>query len=100
MLPNCRELTRMLASDELVEAGWSQRWRGPGTDSPAHVPALPTLRHAATRPWRRSPKAVGSGSQRRRKTRPAGNQNPGALSRRIRGVDFTEPWTGHHPPRS
>ena len=25
---NCRELTRMLASDELVEAGWSQRLRG------------------------------------------------------------------------
>ena len=28
MMPNCRELTRMLASDELVEAGWSQRWGG------------------------------------------------------------------------
>ena len=28
MMLNCRELTRMLASDELVEAGWSQRWRG------------------------------------------------------------------------
>ena len=27
-MPNCRELTRMLACDELVEAGWSQRLEG------------------------------------------------------------------------
>ena len=30
MMLSCRELTRMVASDELVEAGWSQRLRGRG----------------------------------------------------------------------
>ena len=28
MMLNCRELTRMLASDELIEAGWWQRLEG------------------------------------------------------------------------
>ena len=55
MMPNCRELTRMLASDELVEAGWSQRLRGR-----VHLLMCRHCRRYATQI-----RALGSGARRR-----------------------------------
>ena len=60
MTLKCRELTRMIASDELPEARWPEDGR---MASRADVPRLPPLRGTDPRPCRRSSEVLGTGSR-------------------------------------